>query len=49
MVPLAAGLVVAGSDVRGLTGGLIALLARVLRTEAVLALLSRRALAMVDF
>ena len=49
MVPLAAGLVVAGSEARGLAGDLAALLARVLRAEAVLALLCLRALAMVDF
>jgi len=49
MVPLAAGLVVGGSEARGLTGDLRALLAIVLRAEAVLALLSLRALAMVDF
>ena len=49
MVPLAAGLVVAGNEARGLTGGLTALLARVLRTEAVLALLSLRASMVVDF
>jgi hypothetical protein len=49
IVPLTAGLVAAGNEARGLTGDLIALLAKVLRTEAVLALLSLRALAMVDF
>jgi len=49
MTPLAAGLVVAGNEARGLAGDLTALLARVGRAEAVLALLSLRALAMVDF
>jgi hypothetical protein len=49
IVPLAAGLFVAGNEVRGLTGDLTALLARVLRAEIVLALLSLRALMVVDF
>jgi len=49
MVPLAAGLVVGGNEARGLAGDLTKLLARVLRTEAVLALLSLRTLVMVDF
>lgn len=49
MVPLAAGLVVAGSEARGLTGGLTALLAKVLRAERVLALLSLRGLVVDDF
>jgi hypothetical protein len=49
IVPLAAGLVVAGNEARGLTGDLTALLAKVLRTEAVLALLSLRTEMVVDF
>jgi len=48
MVPLPAGFVVAGSEARGLTGDLTALLARVLRTEAVLALLSLLGLVVMD-
>ena len=48
MVPLAAGMVVAGNEARGLTGDLTPLPARVLRTEAVLALLSLLRLVMAD-
>lgn len=49
IVPRATGLVVAGNEARGLTGDLIPLVARLLRAEAVLALLSLLGLVVADF